>query len=110
MGGREADQITVGRGADMRVKELVLRVGNFPRNQSAHPAGCGVGPRAERQRGRQVAAMRPLGNAAQGISKATGSPGLTTRSGTFLVTLPFSQTTRFFLLGEALPPERCLGA
>lgn len=71
MGGREADQITVGRGADMRVKELVLRVGNFPRNQSAHPAGCGVGPRAERQGGRQVAAMRPLGNAAQGISKAT---------------------------------------
>lgn len=55
----------------MRVKELVLRVGNFPRNQSAHPAGCGVGPRAERQGGRQVAAMRPLGNAAQGISKAT---------------------------------------
>lgn len=55
-----------------RVKELVIRAGNFPWNKSAHSTGCVAQvPGQSGRGGRQVAAMQPLGNAVQGISKAT---------------------------------------
>lgn len=101
-----------------RVKELVLKVGNFPWNKSAHWTGCvAQGPRAGGW-GWQVAARQPLGSAVQGISKATEHmphlslvvQGLPRALGSSWSPYPSAQTTRFFLLGGAPPPEGCLGA